>query len=53
MVCKIGDINILIIVFVFIDGLMDKQDIVDYVVSNIQDLLSCVNGVGDIDVYGL
>lgn len=31
---------------------MDKQDIADYVASNIQDPLSRVNGVGDIDAYG-
>ncbi|XNM57153.1 efflux RND transporter permease subunit [Escherichia coli] len=28
-----------------------KQDIADYVASNIQDPLSRVNGVGDIDAY--
>lgn len=31
---------------------MDKQDISDYVASNIQDPLSRINGVGDIDAYG-
>ena len=31
---------------------MDKQDNADYVASNIQDPLSRVNGVGDIDAYG-
>ncbi len=31
---------------------MDKQDIADYVASNVQDPLSRVNGVGDIDAYG-
>ncbi|TAT60698.1 multidrug efflux RND transporter permease subunit, partial [Enterobacter cloacae] len=31
---------------------MDKQDIADYVASNIQDPLSRINGVGDIDAYG-
>ncbi|MDK3206295.1 efflux RND transporter permease subunit, partial [Escherichia coli] len=34
------------------DGSMDKQDIADYVASNIQDPLSRVDGVGDIDAYG-
>ncbi len=44
-----GDTNILTIAFVSTDGSMDKQDIADYVASNIQDPLSRVNGVGDID----
>jgi multidrug efflux pump len=45
---KTGDTNILTIAFVSTDGSMDKQDIADYVASNIQDPLSRVNGVGDI-----
>lgn len=49
---KTGDTNILTIAFVSTDGSMDKQDISDYVASNIQDPLSRVNGVGDIDAYG-
>lgn len=49
---KTGDTNILTIAFVSTDGSMDKQDIADYVASNIQDPLSRVNGVGDIDAYG-
>lgn len=49
---KTGDTNILTIAFVSTDGTMDKQDIADYVASNIQDPLSRVNGVGDIDAYG-
>ncbi|OJH61926.1 multidrug efflux RND transporter permease, partial [Bacillus subtilis] len=44
--------NILTLAFVSTDGSMDKQDIADYVASNIQDPLSRVNGVGDIDAYG-
>ncbi len=43
---KTGDTNILTIAFVSTDGSMDKQDIADYVASNIQDPLSRVNGVG-------
>jgi multidrug efflux pump len=31
---------------------MDKQDIADYIVSNLQDPLSRINGVGSMDVYG-
>lgn len=46
---KTGDTNILTLAFVSTDGSMDKQDIADYVASNIQDPLSRVNGVGDID----
>ena len=49
---KTGDTNILTIAFVYTDGSMDKQDIADYVASNIQDPLSRVSGVGDIDAYG-
>ncbi|SCC38832.1 multidrug efflux RND transporter permease AcrD [Kosakonia oryziphila] len=49
---KTGDTNILTIAFVSTDGSMDKQDISDYVASNIQDPISRVNGVGDIDAYG-
>ncbi|MEF3089808.1 aminoglycoside/multidrug transporter subunit AcrD [Enterobacter sp. 10-1] len=49
---KTGDTNILTLAFVSTDGSMDKQDIADYVASNVQDPLSRVNGVGDIDAYG-
>lgn len=49
---KTGDTNILMIAFVSTDGSMDKQDIADYVASNIQDPLSRVNGVGDVNAYG-
>ena len=49
---KTGDTNILTLAFVSTDGSMDKQDIADYVASNIQDPLSRFNGVGDIDAYG-
>ncbi|SUB15606.1 Multidrug resistance protein MdtF [Pantoea agglomerans] len=31
---------------------MDKQDISDYVASNIQDPLSRIDGVGQVDAYG-
>lgn len=49
---KTGDTNILMLAFVSTDGSMDKQDIADYVASNIQDPLSRVDGVGDVDAYG-
>ncbi|MFE8046444.1 multidrug efflux RND transporter permease AcrD [Brenneria goodwinii] len=49
---KTGDTNILMIAFVSTDGSMDKQDISDYVASNIQEPLSRINGVGGVDAYG-
>lgn len=49
---KTGDSNILMIAFVSTDGSMDKQDIADYVASNIQDPLSRLDGVGQVDAYG-
>ncbi|SUW62737.1 Acriflavine resistance protein B [Buttiauxella agrestis] len=49
---KTGDTNILMVAFVSTDGSMDKQDIADYVASNIQDPISRINGVGDVDAYG-
>lgn len=49
---KTGDTNILMLAFVSTDGSMDKQDIADYVASNIQDPLSRISGVGQVDAYG-
>jgi len=49
---KTGDTNILMVAFVSTDGSMDKQDIADYVASNIQDPLSRIDGVGQVDAYG-
>ncbi|MDI3439729.1 multidrug efflux RND transporter permease AcrD [Erwinia sp. V90_4] len=49
---KTGDSNILMVAFVSTDGSMDKQDISDYVASNIQDPLSRIDGVGQVDAYG-
>ncbi|MRT13283.1 multidrug efflux RND transporter permease AcrD [Enterobacteriaceae bacterium RIT711] len=49
---KTGDTNILMVAFVSEDGSMDKQDIADYVASNIQDPLSRIDGVGSVDAYG-
>ncbi|WP_312047400.1 efflux RND transporter permease subunit, partial [Erwinia sp.] len=51
-VTKTGDTNILMVAFVSTDGSMDKQDISDYVASNVQDPLSRIDGVGQIDAYG-
>ncbi|QKJ88170.1 Efflux pump membrane transporter [Paramixta manurensis] len=52
VVTKTGDTNILMVAFVSTDGSMDKQDIADYVASNIQDPISRVSGVGEVDAYG-
>ncbi|MBS0970534.1 multidrug efflux RND transporter permease AcrD [Nissabacter archeti] len=51
-VSKTGDTNLMMVAFVSTDGSMDKQDIADYVATNLQDPLSRVNGVGSIDAYG-
>lgn len=51
-VTKTGDTNILMVAFVSTDGSMDKQDIADYVASNVQDPLSRIDGVGQVDAYG-
>jgi len=49
---KTGDTNILMVAFVSTDGSMDKQDIADYVASQLQDPISRLDGVGDVDAYG-
>ncbi|CAO96124.1 multidrug efflux RND transporter permease AcrD [Erwinia tasmaniensis] len=49
---KTGDTNILMVAFVSTDGSMDRQDISDYVASHLQDPLSRINGVGQVDAYG-
>lgn len=49
---KTGDSNILMVAFVSTDGSMDKQDIADYVASQLQDPISRLEGVGDVDAYG-
>nr|WP_024965326.1 multidrug efflux RND transporter permease AcrD [Pantoea sp. IMH] len=51
-VTKTGDTNILMVAFVSTDGSMDKQDIADYVASHVQDPLSRIDGVGQVDAYG-
>ncbi|WP_346825846.1 multidrug efflux RND transporter permease AcrD [Serratia inhibens] len=51
-VSKSGDTTLMMVAFVSTDGSMDKQDIADYLVSNLQDPLSRINGVGSMDVYG-
>ncbi|RLM13621.1 aminoglycoside/multidrug transporter subunit AcrD [Gibbsiella quercinecans] len=51
-VSKTGDTTLMMVAFVSTDGSMDRQDIADFIVSNVQDPLSRVNGVGSIDVFG-
>lgn len=51
-VSKSGDNTLMMLAFVSTDGSMNKQDIADYVASNLQDPLSRIQGVGSVDVYG-
>ncbi|MCV9879420.1 multidrug efflux RND transporter permease AcrD [Brenneria izbisi] len=51
-VSKTGDTNILMIAFVSTDGSMERQDIADYVATNIQEPISRISGVGEVDAYG-
>ncbi|RYY76773.1 MAG: efflux RND transporter permease subunit [Gammaproteobacteria bacterium] len=43
---------LMVLGFVSADGRMDKYDIADYVAANVQDPLSRVNGVGQIQLFG-
>ena len=43
---------LLVVALVSEDGSMDKNDLADYIVSNIQDPLSRTKGVGDFQVFG-
>lgn len=43
---------LLVAAFVSSDGGMDKYDIADYVAANVQDQLSRLNGVGQIQLFG-
>ncbi|MDF7680655.1 multidrug efflux RND transporter permease AcrD [Enterobacteriaceae bacterium ESL0689] len=49
---KTGESDILTLAFISTDGSMDQQDIADYIASHIQDPISRINGVGNVDVYG-
>lgn len=51
-VTKSGASSLLVAAFVSSDPRMTKYDIADYVVSHIQDPVSRVDGVGDINVFG-
>lgn len=43
---------LMVIGFVSADGRLDKYDIADYVAANVQDPLSRVNGVGQVQLFG-
>lgn len=43
---------LMVLGFVSLDGSMDKNDIADYVISNVQDAISRTPGVGDFQVFG-
>lgn len=43
---------LMVLGFVSTDGSMDRYDIADYVAANVQDQLSRVNGVGQIQLFG-
>src|SRR5690554_2291180 len=43
---------LLVMGFVSADGSMDKNDIADYVIANVQDAISRTPGVGDFQVFG-
>jgi multidrug efflux pump len=43
---------LMVAAFVSSDGRMDKYDIADYVAANVQEQLSRVNGVGQIQLFG-
>ncbi|OON39030.1 aminoglycoside/multidrug transporter subunit AcrD [Izhakiella australiensis] len=49
---KVGSSNFLTIGFVSTDGSMSRQDISDYIASHVQDPLSRISGVGEVDPYG-
>ncbi|SHN65548.1 efflux RND transporter permease subunit [Desulfovibrio litoralis] len=51
-VSKAASSFLLVIGFVSVDNSMDGFDLADYVISNVKDPLSRVNGVGDVTVFG-
>lgn len=51
-VTKATDNFAMVIAFVSADGTMNQNEIADYVASNIQDPISRVNGVGDVQTFG-
>ncbi|WP_159566731.1 multidrug efflux RND transporter permease AcrD [Budvicia diplopodorum] len=51
-VSKSGDNSLMTVAFVSTDNSMSRQDIADYVASNLQDPISRIDGVGSVDAYG-
>lgn len=51
-VSKSGEGFLMVIAFVSEDGSMDRSDIADYLVSNVVDRISRVDGVGSTQVFG-
>ncbi|SQI34099.1 Acriflavine resistance protein B [Leminorella richardii] len=51
-VSKSGDSSLMTVAFVSTDHSMTRQDISDYVASNLQDPISRINGVGSVDAFG-
>lgn len=51
-VSKSGDNSLMTVAFVSTDHRMTRQDIADYVASNLQDPISRIDGVGSVDAFG-
>lgn len=51
-VSKSGDNSLMTVAFVSTDHSMARQDIADYVASNLQDPISRIDGVGSVDAFG-
>ncbi|MBY0339102.1 MAG: efflux RND transporter permease subunit [Acetobacteraceae bacterium] len=51
-VAKAGSTFLMIVAFVSTDGRLDRTDIADFLVGNIQDPLSRTPGVGDFQIFG-
>jgi len=51
-VSKSGDSSLMTVAFVSTDHSMTRQDIADYVASNLQDPISRIDGVGSVDAFG-
>ena len=51
-VSKSGDSSLMTVAFASTDHSMTRQDIADYVASNLQDPISRIDGVGSVDAFG-
>src|SRR5690606_14834677 len=51
-VAKSAESFLLVVAFISEDGRLDETEIADYVASHIQDPLSRVNGVGEVQLFG-